>query len=148
VGTTGTWLDPLDGAPLLDPVPARPDPALLPLSEGLPLVFPAPLETLLPDPDADEPDVPVLPLGLPVLGAGLPPLEHATSTVPTTILATTSHDFDLIGVLRPSETRPYRTHQSARRLAVHRGGLRTPFLVTRRDHRCKQLFLNAANIVC
>jgi hypothetical protein len=75
---------------------ALPDPALLPLSEGLPLPLAAPLETALPDPDADEPDVPVGPFELPVLGAGPPPLEHATSTVPTTILATTSHDFDLI----------------------------------------------------
>jgi hypothetical protein len=145
-GTTGTVvLDPLDGDGVpLDPGPTVLDPELLPLDTPL---LPVPLEAPPLELVPDEADVPDDSFGPPAFGEGPALLEHAASTVPTTTLATTSHNFDFIGVLRPSETRPCRACRPSGGTSVHPGARARCVLVTRRNHRCKQLSPKAANII-
>jgi hypothetical protein len=129
-GTTTPVFDPLElgCVPLFDPDPTVLDPELLPL-DATPLLFPAPLEAPLLDPD--EPDAPV---GSFAPVEGLPLLEHATSTVPTMILATTSHNFDCIGYSLHRKRGPCRVCQLAAAYPCDPGDRARRFLVTR--HNC------------
>lgn len=113
--------------PPFDPDPTVPDPELLPLA-ATPLLFPAPLEEPLLDPD--EPDTP---MGLFTPAVGLPLLEHATSTEPTRMLATTSHNFDRIGYSVHRKRGPCRVCQPAAAYPCDPGDRARRFLVTRRN---------------